>query len=122
LRRASEGYPSTVLDYTPAVRLDPLRLRASARGFLRFVHEAHSFLGYLGPIRLEVRVSGGGTYLAVAVAPKGAEPRFYSVSEQTELLSSIEAEHQDLAGREADLAEEILMRLAWHFGLETFSQ
>lgn len=36
--------------------------------------------------------------------------------------SRIEAEHQDLARREADLAEEILTRLAWHFGLEAFHQ
>jgi hypothetical protein len=54
------------------------------------------------------------------VRPEGAGPRFYQVSEQTELRSAVEAEHQDLAEREADLAEEILTRLAWHFGLESF--
>lgn len=120
LRRAAEGYLSTVVALTPAVRLDPPRLAAAARGFLRFVREAHEFLGYFGPIRVEVRVSGGGSYLAVSVRPEGAQPRFYQVSEQTELRSSVEVEHQDLASREADLAEEILTRLAWHFGLESF--
>jgi hypothetical protein len=120
LRRAAEGYPSTVVALTPAVRLDPSRLMAATRGFLRFVREAHEFLGYFGPIRVEARVSGGGSYLAVSVRPEGAEPHFYQVSEQTELRSSVEAEHQDLAGREADLAEEILTRLAWHFGVESF--
>jgi hypothetical protein len=53
--------------------------------------------------------------------PLGEQRRFYRVSEQTDLRSSIEVEHQDLAKREADLAEEILTRLAWHFGLEAFS-
>lgn len=120
LRRAAEGYPSTVVALTPAVRLDPPRLTAAARGFLRFVREAHEFLGYVGPIRVEARISGGSSYLAVSVRPEGAEPRFYQVSEQTELRSTVEAEHQDLASREADLAEEILTRLAWHFGLESF--
>lgn len=120
LRRAAEGYPSTVVELTPAVRLDSPRLMAATRGFLRFVREAYEFLGYLGPVRVEARVSGGGSYLAVSVPPEGAEPRFYSVSEHTELLSSAEAEHQDLARREGDIAEEILTRLAWHFGLESF--
>jgi hypothetical protein len=122
LRRAAEGYPSTVVDLAPAVSLDPPRLMAGARGFLRFVCEAHKFLGYLGPIRIEARVSGGNSYLAVSAPPQGLEPRFYSVSEQTELRSSVEVEHQDVARRESELAEEILTRLAWHFGVEAFSQ
>jgi hypothetical protein len=67
-------------------------------------------------------MSGGGYYFAVSAPPEGAEPRFYYVSEHTELHSSVEAEHQDLARREIDLAEEILTRLAWHFGLESFGQ
>lgn len=118
LRRAAEGYPSLVVDPTPAVRLDPSRLLAAAKGFLRFVREVHAFLGYLGPVRVEVQVSGGGSYLATP--QKGPRPRFYFVSEQTELRASLEAEHQDLGSREAKIAEEILARLAWHFGLETF--
>jgi hypothetical protein len=44
LQRAAEGYPSTVVELTPAVRLDPSRLMAAARGYLRFVQEAHEFL------------------------------------------------------------------------------
>jgi hypothetical protein len=122
LHRAAQGYPSTVVDLTPAVRLDPPMLLAAARGFLRFVREVHDYLGYVEPVRVEARVSGGGSYLAVSVRPEGVEPRLYQVSEQTELRSSVEAEHQDLASREADLAEEILTRLAWHFGLEDFRQ
>ncbi len=122
LRRVAEVYPSTVVELMPAVRLDSPRLMAAARGFLRFVCEAHEFLGYLGSVRVEARVSGGGSYLAASAPPEGAEPRFYFISEQTELRSSVEAEHQDLARREADLAEEILTRLAWHFGVEAFRQ
>jgi hypothetical protein len=109
------------VDLTPAVMLEPRRLLASDRGFLRFVHEAYGYLGYLGPVRVEALVSGGGSYLALPFPPKGEQRRFYRVSEQTDLRSSIEVEHQDLAKREADLAEEILTRLAWHFGLEAFS-
>jgi hypothetical protein len=53
--------------------------------------------------------------------PSGrCERCLYRVSEQTELRSSIEIEHLDLAKREADLADEKLTRLAWHFGLENF--
>ncbi len=37
-----------------------------------------------------------------------------------ELRSSVEAERQDLAGREAELAGEILTRLAWHFAIDSF--
>jgi hypothetical protein len=121
-RRAVEGYPSTVVDLTPAVRLDPPMLRASIKGFLRFVREIHSFLGYLGPVRVEARVSGGGSYLAASAPSVGMQSRLYFVSELTELRSSIDAEHQDLASREAELAEEILTHLAWHFGVETFGQ
>ena len=121
LERVAVGYPSTVVGLTPAVMLEPPRLLASARGFLRFVHEAYGYLGYLGPVRVEALVSGGGSYLAVRFPPKGEQRRFNRVSEQTDLRSSIEVEHQDLAKREADLAEEILTRLAWHFGLEAFS-
>jgi hypothetical protein len=121
-RRAVEGYPSTVVDLTPAVRLDPPMLRASIKGFLRFVRETYSFLGYLGPVRVEARVSGGGSYLAASAPSVGMQSRLYFVSELTELRSSIDAEHQDLASREAELAEEILTHLAWHFGVETYGQ
>ena len=109
-QHAAEGYPSTVVDPTPAVRLDPSRLLAAAKGFLRFIRESYEFLGYLGPARVEARVSGGNAYPAVSAPPEGPEPRFYFVSEQAELRCSVEAE----------LAEELLTRLAWHFGLERF--
>jgi hypothetical protein len=123
MERVAVGYPSTVVGLTPAVMLAPPRLLASARGFLRFVDEAYGYLGYLGPIHVEARVSGGGSYyLAVPFPPEGAQRRYYRVSEQTELRSSIEVEHQDLAKREADLAQEMLTRLAWHFGLEDFGR
>jgi hypothetical protein len=90
------------------------------RGFLRFVDDAYGYLGYLGPVRVEARVSGGSSYLAVPFPPEGAQRRFYRVSEQTELRYSIKVEHQILAKREAELAGDILTRLAWHFGLEDF--
>jgi hypothetical protein len=122
VRRAAEGYPSTATHLVTAVRLMTSEFLAAAKGFLRFIREAYGFLGYFGPVRVEVRVSGGGAYLAVSVPPDGRPPRFYAVSEQTGLRSAVEAEHQDLASREADLAEEILTRLAWHFGLESFSR
>ena len=109
--RAVEEYPITVVDPAPAVRLDSSMLRASARRFLRFVHEAYGYLGCLGPVRVEARVSAGDSYLAVSASPQGREPRFYSVSEQTELHSSVEDEYQDLASREPDLAEEYLPTL-----------
>lgn len=121
-RRAAEGYPSTVMGLTPAVRLDPPMLMASARGFLRFVGEAYHYLGYPGPIRVEALVSGGGSYVAVAAPPVGTEPRFYSVSEHTRLRASIEAEQRDLVSHEASLAEEILVQLAWHFGVDTLDR
>ena len=120
LRRAAEGYPSTVVNLAPAVRLDAPRLAAAAKGFLRFVHEAYGFLGYSGPVQIEARISGGHSYLALSVPPEGAEPRFYRVSEQTELRASVEAEQADLASREIYLVEDLLNRLAWHFGLEGF--
>jgi len=80
---AAEGYPSTVAGLTPAVRLDPPMLMASARGFLRFVGEAYRYLGYPGPIHVEALVSGGDSYVAAAAPQMGAEPRFYFVSEHT---------------------------------------
>jgi hypothetical protein len=49
-------------------------------------------------------------------------PRLYHVSAWTELRSSIEAEHRDLASREVELAEEILNQLARHFGVGAFVQ
>jgi hypothetical protein len=121
-RRAAEGYPSTVADLTPAVRVDPPMLMASARGFLRFVSETYRYLGYPGPVRVEALVSGGDSYAAVAAPPAGAEPRFYFVSEHTGLRASVGAEQQDLATHEADLAEEILVRLAWHFGVDALDR
>ena len=45
-------------------------------------------------------------------------PRFYFVSEQTELRSSVNAERANLEGREAELAK--ATRLAWHFAQEDF--
>jgi hypothetical protein len=62
-------------------------------------------------------VSGGDSYVAVLAHLTRAEPRMYHVSELTELRSSIEAEHRDLASREAELTEEILTQLARHFGV-----
>ena len=121
-RRATEGYPSTVADLTPAVRLDPPMLVASARGFLRFVGETYRYLGYLGPVRVEALVSGGDSYVATAARVRGEEPRFYYVSEYTRLRASVEAEQQDITSREVDLAEEILIRLAWHFGVDTMDR
>ena len=121
-RRAAEDYPSTVAGLTPAVRLDPPRLMASARGFLRFVGEAYHYLGYPGPVRVETLVSGGHSYVAAAAPPMGAEPRFYFVSEHTELGASVEAEQQDLASHEANLAETMLVQLAWHFGIDSLER
>lgn len=122
LRRTRNGEPSTVAGLTPAVRIDPPMLLAAARGFLLFLRQVHALLGYPGPVRVEARVSGGDHYLATVAPPAGAEPRFFFVSEQTEIRSSVEAEQQDLAGREVELAEQIMTRLAWHFGIEAFSQ
>lgn len=119
-RQAADGYPSTVVGLMPAVRIEPSVVLAAARGFLVFVREAHELLGYPGPVRVEAQVSGGGSYLAAAAPFGGREPQLYFVSEQSELRSSVEAEHWDLAGREVDLAKEILTRLAWHFGVEDF--
>ncbi|MDP9484258.1 MAG: ATP-binding protein [Actinomycetota bacterium] len=118
--RAAEGYPSTVADLMPAVRLSPPVLLSAARGFLRFVRETYEHLGYTGPVRVEVRVTGGGSYLAVSADPEDRKPRFYFVSEQTELGASLEAERADLERREVELAKEISTRLAWHFGKEDF--
>lgn len=118
--RAAEGYPSTVADLVPVIRLSPPVLLSSARGFLRFVREAHERLGYSGPVRVETRVTGGGSYLAVSAGPEERKPRFYHVSEQTELGASVEAERAELERREAALAEELSTRLAWHFGKEDF--
>lgn len=122
LRRAGHGQPSTVAGLTPAVRLDTPWLLASARGFLLFAHQAHELLGYPGPVRVEVRVSGGDRYLAVAAPSAGVGRQFFFVSEQTELRSSVEAERQDLVTREAELAQDLLARLTWHFGTESFDQ
>ena len=121
-RRAAEGYPSTVAGLAPAVRLDPPMLMKSARGFLKFVGEAYRYLGYPGPIRVEALLSGGGSYLAAAASPMGAEPRFYVVSEHTELRAGVEAEQRELASREAGFAEEILVQLAWHFGVDSLER
>lgn len=133
--RAEEGYPSTVADLVPAVRLSPPYLLSAARGFLRFVLQANLYLGYQGPVRVEARVYGGNSYLAASEArvygggsylaaseafPENRAPRFYFVSEHTELRSSVEAERTDLESREAELAKEISTRLAWHFGREDF--
>lgn len=120
LRRARGGHPSTVAGLAPAVRLNPPALLAAAKGFLMFVREAHRLLGYYGSVRVEARVSGGDYYLAAAAPPVGSPPRFYFVSEQTELRSSVEADRADLERREAELAKEISTRLAWHFGQEDF--
>jgi hypothetical protein len=122
VRRVNQGYPSYVVDIAPAVQLDPPMLRASAKGFLRFVHQAYDFVGYLGPVRVEALVSGGDSYVAAVAHPTRAEPRMYHVSELTELRSSVEAEHRDLASREAELTEEILTQLARHFGVGAFIQ
>ncbi len=119
-RRAQDGYPSTVANLVPAVRLSPPLLLSAARGFLRFVRETHEHLGYPGPVRIEVRVTGGGSYVAVSAEPEDRKPRIYFVSEQTELRASVEAERADLEQREAELAKEISTRLAWHFGREDF--
>lgn len=119
-RRTRDGYPSTVADLVPAVRLSPPVLLSAARGFLRFVRETHEHLGYTGPIRVDARVTGGVSYLAVSVDPEDRKPRFYHVSEHTELRASLEADGTDLERREAELAKEILIRLAWHFGREDF--
>lgn len=121
-RRAAQAYPSTVAGLTPAVRIDSPRLKASARGFLKFVGETYRYLGYPGPVRVEALVSGGDSYVAAATSPMGTEPRFYFVSEHTELRASVEAEQQDLASREAGLAEEMLVQLAWHFGVESLER
>ena len=121
-RRVAEGYPSTVADLAPAVRLDPPMLMASARGFLRFVGEAYRYLGYLGPVRVEALVSGGDSYVAAAAPPIGAEPRFYFVSEHTGLRASVQADQQELVSREADFAEGLLVRLAWHFGVNSLER
>lgn len=122
LRHAREGRPSTVADLTPAVRLDTPWLLAAAKGFLRFVGEAYELLGYPGPLRVETLISGGDRYLAVTVPPVGSPPRFYFVSEHTELRSSVEAERQDFAARETEFAEEIMTRLAWHFAIDSFRE
>jgi len=122
LRQARGGRPSTVASLTPAVRLDTPWLLAAVKGFLLFVRQTHEFLGYPGPARVEALISGGDRFLAVAAPPVGAEPRFYFVSEQTELRSSVEAEQRDLARREAELVEEIMTRLAWHFAIDSFRE
>jgi hypothetical protein len=51
---------------------------------------------------------------------KSKKLRMYHVSELTELRSSIEAEHRDLASREVELTEEILTQLARHFEVGAF--
>lgn len=122
VQRVNQGYPSYIVDIAPAVQLDPSMLRASAKGFLRFVHQAYDFLGYLGPVRVETLVSGGDSYVAVVAQPKRVEPHMYHVSELTEMRCSIESEHRDLASREAELTEEMLTQLARHFGVGTFVQ
>lgn len=122
LRRTRDGEPSTVAGLTPAVRIDPPMLLAAAKGFLLFLRQVHELLGYPGSVRVDARVSGGDHYLATVAPPAGAEPRFFFVSEHTQLRSSVEAEQQDLAGREADLAESLLTHLAWHFGIDAFRE
>ena len=119
-RRARAGYPSTVVDPLPAVRLSSPHLLPAVRGFLRIVSQTHGHLGYRGRVRVEARVTGGGSYLAVSAYPEARTPRFYFVSERTEAGSSVEAERADLENREADLASELAARLAWHFGQEEF--
>ncbi|MEJ7842539.1 MAG: ATP-binding protein [Rubrobacter sp.] len=120
VHRARSGYPSTVVDLLPAVRLTPAVLSAAVKGFLRFVSQTHGYLGYRGRARIEVRITGGGSYLTVPAEPEERTPRFYFISEQTELASSAEAGRADLEEREAELANELTTRLAWHFGQEDF--
>lgn len=119
-RRAAEGYPSTVADFVPAVRLSPPIFLSAARGFSRFVRETHEYLGYPGPVRVEVRVNGGGSYLAVSADPEKRSRSFYFVSEWTEPRASIESDPADLERREAELAKTLASRIAWHFGQEDF--
>lgn len=120
--RSKEGEPSTAAGLAPAARIDPPILLAAATGFLLFLRQVHALLGHPGPVRVEARVSGGDHYLATVAPPAGAEPRFFFGSEHTEIRSSVEAEQQDLAGREVALAEQIMTRLVWHFGIEAFGQ
>lgn len=122
LSRTRDGEPSTVAGLAPAVRIDPPMLLAAAKGFLLFLRQVHELLGYPGPVRVEARVSGGDHYLAPVAPPAGAQPRFFFVSEHTELRSWVEAEQQDLAERGAGLAESLLSHLAWHFGIDAFRE
>jgi hypothetical protein len=101
----------------PAIRLRPLILRQNIAGFLDFVQGVYELGGWRGSIRFDLQLVSPDAFPAV---DEGTLINFLRLSETATLRATAQFEYESLETHRDDLVEEIMRRVAYHFGLDEF--
>ncbi len=117
---AGQGRYSTMLNSATAVNFSPRRLRSKVGGFLDFVRGVYDLGGYRGPVRFLTILNGYGNFPALSVSRPGYS-HLLRITETPEVRAEIEFDYDSLLLQREALVDDMMRRVAQHFGIESFS-
>ncbi len=117
---AGQGRYSTMLNSATAVNFSPRRPRSKVGGFLDFVRGVYDLGGYCGPVRFLTILNGYGSFPARSVSRPGYS-HLLRITETPEVRAETEFDYDSLLLQREALVDDMMRRVAQHFGIESFS-